>query len=432
MERYYLWNDRIDLKGMNRNENPGHFFENIVVPDDRFSYSVSDFKSLLPKLSENKKSGYAYFLYSTGSGAVYGKITYTVKSSPAEMAGLKRGMVFTKINGTTLSTDNYGDLTSLTVHHHTLSVRQKNGMDTAYNVPVAELEENPVFFDTVYVLDNCRAGYVIYNSFISDSGDMSNGYAMQLNGVFERFGNENISELILDLRYNQKGSVVASVLPASMIVPRRDTDRIYAKYRYNESLQTNILNEFGDGYLNLYFTDMIEDKPINNVGNRLNRVFVLTSPKMGAAGEILINGLKPFIPVVIVGSRTAGNNVFSLFLYEEDPEKQRINTWAIVPAVMQIANTSGNTDYAFDADITVMEPLFDTVPLGDINETVLSATLNVISGKAVVSAESPSGDIKYNIIPQQLPLNGLYSRRMDTVAGHITASLFSPVFIPDE
>ncbi|MDR2026335.1 MAG: hypothetical protein LBQ01_02095 [Prevotellaceae bacterium] len=405
MEQYYLWNDQIDMQGENRGESPSHFFAKAIIPGDKCSYIVSNFKPLLSELSDNRKPGYSYFLYSTGGDAVKGKITYIIKNSPADEAGLKRGMIFTKINGTSLSVHNYNDLIARTVCEHALTVQDSDNPETVYNVPVAEFAENPVFLDTVYSLAGGKTGYLIYNSFTSDNGDLSKEYDMQLNDVFEKFKKENINELLLDLRYNQKGNIFSSMILASMIVPAQNTGGIYAKYQYNKSLQANILSRFGDDYLNLYFADMLKDKTLNNIGDNLNRVFILTSPKTGAIGEILINGLKPFVNVVIVGNKTAGNNIFSLFLYEEDPEKQRINTWAIVPAVMRISNRTGNTDYAFEPDIKITEPLYDSIPLGNTNETVLSAALNVISGKPARTLNSTSSDM----IPQKLPLNSLHN-----------------------
>jgi hypothetical protein len=396
IEQYYLWNDRITASGINKDENPRRFFEQLIAPDDSYSYIVDDFKSLLLKWSKNHKPGYSYLLYSTDSDTVYGKITYIVTDSPADRAGLKRGMVFTKINGTNLSADNYNDLTAETVHEHTLSVRENDNSETARRIEVAEFVEPPVFLDTVYALPDCKVGYLVYNSFISDNGDMSKKYDIQLNDIFEKFGNDDIDELILDLRYNQQGNIFSSVILASMIVPDPDTEEIYARYQYNKSVQATVLNEFGDDYLNLYFVDMLQNKAINNVS--LNRVFILTSPTTGAIGKVLINCLRPFIDVIIVGNETAGNNVFSFFLYEEDPEIQRINTWAIILAVMKISNRAGNTDYAFTPDIKITEPLYDNTPLGNINETVLSATLNAISGDSTlnsVSAPVSESNIRY-------------------------------------
>jgi hypothetical protein len=415
LKYYYLWNDRINTDGINKNENPEQYFKRFIVPEDHYSYIKNDFKSLLLKWSENKKTGYAYFLYSTKNDDVIGKITYIVEKSPADKAGLKRGMVFTKINGISLSKNNYQDLILQIADKHTLSIRNNNDLETDYSVSIAEFVENPIFLDTVYDFNNRKVGYLVYNSFISDNGDFSQEYDIQLNNVFEKFRNENINELILDLRYNCKGDILNSMIMASLIVKNPDIKEIYAKYQYNKSLQQIICNEFGNDYLNLHYTDAINNKALNNIGDKLNRVFILTSPKTGVMGEILINGLKLSMNVIIVGNTTTGRNIFSLFLYENDPVKQKINTWAIVPAVIQISNSVGNTDISSNPDIEITEPLYDNTPLGDVNEHVLSATLNTILEFSSLSTFSEHKNAKHNIIPQQMPVDHLQSLSIKSI-----------------
>jgi C-terminal processing protease CtpA/Prc len=396
MEYYYLWNDRIDVDEINKDENPEQYFRKFIVPEDRYSFIEDDFTSLLLKLSGHKKAGYACFLYLI-DGDVMGKITYVVKGSPADKIGLKRGMLFTKINGTNLMKDNYKNLISQINDNHILTVWNDN-METDYNVSTIEFAENPVFLDTVYDLHNCKIGYLVYNSFISDNDDFSQQYDIQLNDVFQKFRDEKINELILDLRYNSKGHIFSSMIMASLIVRDLNTKDIFAQYQYNNLLQQTIRNEFGDDYLNMYYTNVINNEELNNIGDQLNRVFILTSPKTGVMGEILINSLQSSMDVIVVGNKTIGQNVFSIFLYEDDPEKQKINTWTIAPAIMQISNKSGNTNTIFIPDIEITEPLRDDTPLGDVNEKVLSSTLDAIYSSSHLS-EIAEGE---NIIPQEL------------------------------
>jgi C-terminal processing protease CtpA/Prc len=411
MQYYYRWNDRIDSDGIDKDANPEQYFSQLIVPDDHYSFIESDFESLLSQLSGNKKPGYAYLLYSIDNNAVAGKITYVVKESPADIAGLTRGAMFTKINGTSLSIDNYRDLTAQMLDEHTLTVRDENGTETDYSVRIAEFVENPVFLDTVYDFDGYKVGYLVYNAFVSDDGDFSYKYDLQLNDVFGKFRDENVNELILDLRYNTKGHIFSSMIMASLIVCNPDIKKIYAKYQYNESLQQIIKNEFGDGYLNMYYTNMIRNETLNNIGAQLKRVFVLTSPETGVMGEILVNGLQLLMNVVVVGNKTAGRNMFSIFLYEQDPEKQRINTWAIAPVVLQISNNAGNTDISCNPDVEVTESLHDKLPLGNIKEHVLSTALTMILKQSSLSNLS---DDK-NIIPQQLSVNYLQSLSINSV-----------------
>lgn len=379
MNKYYLWNEHINTKNVNKNVSPEEYFKQIILPDDTYSFTVENFKKLLLSLEENKWAGYTFALYSIdNSNDVHGKITYIVKNTPADKAGLKRGMIFDEINGISLSLDNYSELISKINTQHTLTVSEKN-----YNLQVIEIDECPVFLDTIYNVNNYKVGYLVYNSFFSDNGDLSENYNLLLNNVFGKMKNENINELILDLRYNQKGNIEGSLVLASLVVKNLSTKEIFAKYQYNNSLQKSISEKYGDEYSNLYFKNAVNSQLLNNIGDNLNRIIILTSVKTGAIGEIFINGLKPFMDVFIIGSPIGVKNVFTTFLYEEETEKQRINSWAIVPAVMKIANNKGNADYSFQPDIEITEPLEDNTPLGNLSEAILSETMSVIFGKPI-------------------------------------------------
>jgi C-terminal processing protease CtpA/Prc len=378
MNKYYLWNEQINTKNVDKNVYPEQYFKQIILQDDIYSVAIENFKEILVTGTEKKWAGYAFALYSIdNSNDVYGKITYIVKNTSAENAGLQRGMIFDKINGKSLSLDNYSELISAVNAQHTLTVAGKN-----YTLQVNEIDEHPIFLDTIYNVNNCKIAYIVYNSFLADNGDLSDKYNFQLNSVFSKLKTENINELILDLRYNQKGNIDGSLILASLLVKNLNTKEIYAKYQYNNVLHKSICDKYGEDYVNLYFKNTINNQILNNIGNNLNRIFILTSVKTGAIAEIFINGLKPFMDVFIIGSCTSGKNVFTTFLYEENPDKQRINSWAIAPAVMKIANNKGNTDYSFMPNIEITEPLNDNTPLGNLTEAILSEAIAVISGKS--------------------------------------------------
>jgi hypothetical protein len=408
---YYLWNDRINPDGIHKDENPEQYFKQLIVPEDNYSLITNDFKSLLMRLSDSKRNGYSYFLYFTGNDAVVGKITYVVKESPAEIAGLKRGAIFTKINGTGLSIHNYPDLTAQMLDKHTLTVQNGNDTETDYSIPVTDFVENPVFLDTVYNINGRKIAYLVYNSFVPDNGDLSREYDMLLNDVFGKFKNENINELILDLRYNTKGNILSSMILASLITHNPDAKEIYATYHYNKSLQQAVKNELGDDYLNLYYTNTLNNEPLNSVGDKLDRVFMLTSSKTGVMGEILANSLRLSTNVIVVGNQTEGRNIFSIFLYDDDPEKQQINTWAIVPVAIQVANKTGNTDISLKPEVDITEPLYDSTAIGDIREKILSTTLQIIFSQLLSKEKNEYA----NIIPQQTPANYLHNLSIKSI-----------------
>ncbi len=132
--------------------------------------------------------------------------------------------------------------------------------------------------------------------------------------VFGYFQNEGITELILDLRLNGGGSVLTSAYLASMIYKDANND-IFAELRFNEKhLNENGYYNFDDS-LDVYDVSGAKtgEETINRL-NTINQLYVLTSSSTASASEMVINGLKSFIPVKVVGSTTYGKNVGSITL----------------------------------------------------------------------------------------------------------------------
>jgi C-terminal processing protease CtpA/Prc len=122
------------------------------------------------------------------------------------------------------------------------------------------------------------------------------------------------------------------------------------------------------------------EKP-QNVGALLTnaRVYVLTGSRTASASELIINGLRPYMQVYLVGNKTLGKNMGSISLYnEEDPE----NTWGMQPIVTKLVNSEGKSDY--ESGFTPQLPNADNSlyihPLGDPKETLLNLTLQQITG----------------------------------------------------
>ena len=230
----------------------------------------------------------------------------------------------------------------------------------------------PIFLDTVYNTENKNIAYLVYDAFHPDNGDLSKQYDLQLNSIFKTFKSKNVTELILDLRRNTGGHISSSANLASMVVKNLNQNNIYAKYVPNKQYEREMVNEKGADCLNIYFNNKIQDVEINNLN--LNRLIVITSPASKSVVEIFINSLKPYMEVVIVGSKTAGKNVNTSLFYEDNPRSQTVNNYAIILATMKVANKAGNTEYGFEPNIT--ESADNALPLGNINEKLLSAAIN--------------------------------------------------------
>ena len=383
MKQYYYWNDNINAYSLDKNMEPEEFFKKILYSADEHSYMMRNVKDLLSQINGNKQCGYGYLLYSDNSGIV-GKVAYVNKNSAAEKSGLQRGMNFTKINGIQLTEDNYSELTTKTKNQHSLTVTYQ-GAAKEYILSPTENGVSPIYLDTIYTINSSNIGYLVYNSFTPDNGDLSKEYDRQLNEVFGRFKENKVNELIVDLRYNTTGYLTSSTLLASLLVKNLSTKSVYAVCEYNKEMQEALKKQYGNDYLNVYFQNEIEGEPINNIGNYINKVYIITSSITESISEVLINGLKPYMNVVLIGSKTTGKNTASVVLYEENHEQQQVISCAIVPIIMKIANKAGNADYTFIPDVEAVERMTDNLPLGDIGESLLSEAIGKITGNKIMS-----------------------------------------------
>jgi C-terminal processing protease CtpA/Prc len=356
----------------------------------------------------NTEAGYEFtlLLMSESSSDVIGLITYIKPGTPAEAAGLKRGDYFLTINNTQITTENYSSLIDEIYEPHILglAILSGNTIEDTKNVSLSVIEnyaENPILLDTVYKIGGTNIGYFVYNFFATDDGDGSLRYEKELNEIFRNFKSANIDELIVDLRYNGGGTVRTAEALASMISGRSTKDVFY-NVEYNELVSSELKREYGDDYGKTYFPEnivrynsagtVVERTPINSLSG-LSTVYFIVTDRSASASELLINGLSPFMNVTLVGEKTYGKNVGSIVIYEEDAEKQKTNTWGILPIIAKYANANGFSEYGtgFIPDKEVSEYESITLnPLGDTDEVMLQTTLDKIFG--ISGTKSHSGN----------------------------------------
>lgn len=367
------------LKGF---ENPADLFESLLNrPTDRFSWIVSDYIALEQSFqgtTETTGMEFGLHTFTNDQSKVYGYVRYVVPNTDAAANNVTRGMIFTQVNGTDITPDNYRSLLFSSAGSYTIHLADFNSGNPVTNgatisLNKSEVTENPVFTTSVFNEGSKKIGYLMYNSFTPNFDD-------ELNAAFAQFKNEMVTDLIVDLRYNGGGSVRTATYLASMITGQFNGE-LFAKQRWNSKVEASVdANRFIDVFPSQIDNGIVTE-PINSLN--LSSVYFITSGSTASASELVINGLIPYINVKQVGTTTIGKNVGSITLYDsENFTKDNVNpnhNWAMQPIVLEIENKDGNNSVTgFVPTVEFPEDYGNLGQLGDRNEPLLDRTITLI------------------------------------------------------
>ncbi|WJS94941.1 S41 family peptidase [Flavobacterium johnsoniae] len=370
---------------------------------DRFSWIVDDYTVLEQELSGISKNNGVDFRLSrvaSGSNDLVGYVRYIIPNSDASTKAIKRGDLFTSINGTKLTVSNYQELIGKDTY--TLNLADYNGSAFVLNgksvsLTKTVLEENPIFINKVITSGSHKIGYLMYNGFYADYDD-------RLNQAFGTLKGQGVTDFILDLRYNGGGSIATSAKLASMITGQFDT-QIFSKMTFN-SKQMQGLSTADLEDLNVRFV-----KNLNSLN--MTTVYVITTASTASASELIINGLKPYINVVQIGETTVGKNVGSFTVYDSETltTKKGINPnhkYAMQPLVLKITNSVNFGDYTQGLVPTYQqfESVLNYGVLGETTEPLLSNAISKITGNAAKKIQTDSEPLRPYVTDSKI-LNGL-------------------------
>jgi C-terminal processing protease CtpA/Prc len=289
MKDEYLWQDKIRITGVADADPDELLYKLRYKPQDR-GYS---FTSTL-KEDEEKNNGVKYDRIGI-SMTVIGTRTFiknVYNNSPAGKAGLMRGFEIMELNHKTseeierlkLREEIAKNLRAGKELH--LRVKDMQGVMRDLSVEKGTFQQDPPL-DRIFEQNGRKVGYLFFWSFNSQQ-------ETELEKIFSRFEKEGIDDLILDLRYNGGGRVEIARRLASRITGKVTKGKVFTRCIYNAR-----------------YRDLNSDYFFMEAGRGLNlqRLVVLTSEDTASSSELIINGLRPYIPVITIGERTAGKDV---------------------------------------------------------------------------------------------------------------------------
>lgn len=295
--------------------------------------------------------GQEYVLYVT---AVY-------QNSPADKAGVIRSNKILKINDKTIgaSYPNERDFINTAFNATTIKlegVTYVNGIaDAPFTVSLSKAvyKSSPVYAAKVFTTGAKKIGYLAYARFSTLANSQP-----EFDAAFTKFAAANVSELIVDLRYNGGGYVSTAEYLINQIASSSLNGKVMHTDHYNTLMQsggaTILKNQpllDGNGKIQYQGTRMVTyaDVDYSIAGNTqtflkkgplngVTKVVFIVSGNTASASELVINSLKPYITVKMVGTQTYGKPVGFFPIRVE-------NKYDVFYSLFQTKNSLGQGDY---------------------------------------------------------------------------------------
>ena len=356
MKNNYLWYNEMKEVDYTKYSSVYDLFADLRVKQDHWSFIVDK------KTFDDYFSGKGYI----GFGFKFSKIgtkyylQLVFDNSPAKEAGLKRGDEIVSVNGKAISSldkddvvKQFGDRKVGIERSFTL---KRGNSNYSVTLKKREISVKSVMQRNIIDLGSKRAGYILFDKFIDTSFD-------ELDSAFAYFKDEGVDTLIIDLRYNGGGLVSVAQRFASLIKAEEDSSLLF-KLQFNDKNRDK---------------DMSYRFKANSYSlSGIDKIYFLTTSSSCSASEALINGLKPYMSVKIIGSKTCGKPVG--MVGGEFCGKY------IVPIEFSILNSQGEGGYFNGISPTCQIQDDLTHNLGDSNEAMLKEAVYYINNGSCSSA----------------------------------------------
>lgn len=404
-DRYESANDVLDALKKTTPFNAG-YQTNI----DRFSYLQTGNEGNSTIGSPGTAQGFGIFatIGAVNSTLAYPVINLVTGGSAAAKAGIKRSDVILAVDefqdcsipvtcddsGCRISDENIRQavtnrlLTAFQQSSMKIRLRHADLTESTVTINAIPFEIDPVLQHQVLVYPAKSVGYLALSSFEELNPDKQ--ARRSIDQAFVNFEDQNISDLILDLRYNNGGHISAATYIANKIANTDADKALMYKYTINAYLTKQATagdKQFDPVYFNI------------NGKLKLNTVYFLVSNVTASASELLINILKPYMNVVLIADRqgTFGKPVGYF-------RQQIMGNNDLYVASFKLSNSRGETDY-WNGMVADQQNVTDYIfkDFGDPTENMMAAALkqsvgaNPASSRLSYKTSRNSGEKKFKL-----------------------------------
>ncbi|RZK49247.1 MAG: hypothetical protein EOO99_06195 [Pedobacter sp.] len=305
---------------------------------------------------------YAYFVQ-----AVY-------PGSPADKAGMVRSHRIYKVNDRAVG-EVGGGSSEISFINNAMNggtvklegVKYLGGVSgTSYtaNLTKAVYKSTPVIKTRVITAGTKNIGYFAFARFSN-----LNSAKADIDAAFKKFADSNVTDLIIDLRYNGGGYVNTAQYILNQVAPQSAHGKVMFAEHYNSMMQNKeagiLVNQpfrdandnivYQNGRMVTYFdfdysvngnTEVFMKAGPFNTASNVGKVVFIVSGSSASASELLINALKPYMNVKLVGTKTYGKPIGFFPITLE-------NRYEVYYSLFATKNALGQGDYydGFTPDI---------------------------------------------------------------------------------
>jgi C-terminal processing protease CtpA/Prc len=293
MNQVYLWYDKMPVVVKTDYKDPYELL-------DAMRYKTLDRWSFAQTYEEYEAQFSGSFV---GHGISMGldpaknvRIVQIYNNSPLYLKGVRRGWIVKKLNSTDLAPifiaqdgTAYNQLIGASEAGitNTFLFQTPAGKDSTISSTKAAFTLNTVILADTLHLKSGITGHLVFDQFISPSNQ-------ELQTAFAYFSQNNIKDIIIDLRYNGGGDLTVLTNMASYLAGSAKFSTPFLKLTFNDKNTAS----------NRYYTFNTVASPLN-----LTKLIVITTRETASASEDLINGLKPILDVRCIGDTTNGKPV---------------------------------------------------------------------------------------------------------------------------
>jgi C-terminal processing protease CtpA/Prc len=321
MNQYYFWYNLMPAVVKTDYKDPYTLLDAMMYKTlDRWSF-VQTYEEYLA-MSQGDFVGHGISLGLDPNNQV--RIVQIYNNSPLYSLGVRRGWIVKQLNGTDLApiflandATAYNNLIGASTAGitNTFLFQTPQGKDSTIVSTKAAFTLNTVLLADTLHLKSGITGHLVFDQFIQPSND-------ELLTAFTYFSQNNITDLIVDLRYNGGGDISVLTNMASYLAGTAKLNTPFLQLTFNDkNTSYNTTYNFNSVAFPLSITKLI----------------IITTRETASASEDFINGLKPILDVHTLGDTTNGKPVGMIGI----PYQTSYMFWPITFSLVNSAGQGG-------------------------------------------------------------------------------------------